>query len=226
MDFEKMEQQRWKSQVERGGRSRSLGKQNSLGLPLALEKRASQNFHGGFAVFVNYVSKGFTLRSRAMKVVERANNRLMDGFKIKVFNDRNNWGRPWVARSTCIKEPKVQKLDHVVRAKGIDGRSYKEVLLSNVVPTKMVEEVVNSHVVAGNNLEFKVHSPNSVERMSLEIKEKGKEWLKKSLVGQIAAMYDANFVQQILVVEGFKVKVRKMRKLRVWVRVEGLPLEA
>ncbi|KAK8681874.1 hypothetical protein V6N13_054273 [Hibiscus sabdariffa] len=119
----------------------------------------------------------------------------------------------------------------------MDGRSYKEVLISNYL---------------GHN----------------DIKEKDKQWLKKCLVGQIVAMYDASFVQQMLTLEGFKVKVSCwsgyyviisfeeeeqieifwdlkesvlkpwlvdidivenfmiQKKIRVWVSLEGLLLEA
>ncbi|KAK8683603.1 hypothetical protein V6N13_039657 [Hibiscus sabdariffa] len=88
-----------------------------------------------------------------------------------------------------------------------DSRTYKEALLNKTRPSS--EEVINGNkegtseacgrglIIGGENL-----AP-----MSIVINEADTEWLKKCLIGQVSAMYDQDFVQQILQSEGFRVKV-------------------
>ncbi|KAK8501182.1 hypothetical protein V6N12_008191 [Hibiscus sabdariffa] len=65
------------------------------------------------------------------------------------------------------------------------------------------------------------------------------DWIKSSLVGQIKGMYDIDFVQQVLWSDGFKASLLNdwfddidfiecfmlNKKLKVWISMEGIPLE-
>ncbi|KAK8483128.1 hypothetical protein V6N13_104339 [Hibiscus sabdariffa] len=184
----------------------------------------------------------FSKRSEALEAMERTNDRSMDGFKIKVFRDRNFWGKSRGARNVAVKESAVQKQAHEVRVNGVDGRSYKEVLLSNVVPPMEAEGVVGSLLVDDRKLRSKDLSPDVVERVLLEIKEKDKEGFKVKVRGwssfyviisfeeeeQIDIFWDMKelFIKPWLIDMETVDNFMKMRKLSVWVSVEGLSLEA
>ncbi|KAK8990187.1 hypothetical protein V6N11_008702 [Hibiscus sabdariffa] len=208
----------------------------------------------------------FSKEEEGQAAVEKANNRVMDGFKIKVYWDRKQPGLRGEVKSQDSKEFLEQKVIGKV-ANGVDGRSFKEVLVSNYFGhNDFSQEAVEDGAEQSKYDNIIVSEP--IAEISINIKEKDKQWLKKCLVGQIVAMYDASFVQQMLTLEGFKVKVSCwsgyyviisfeeeeqieifwdlkesvlkpwlvdidtvenfmiQKKLRVWVSLEGLPLEA
>ncbi|KAK8624461.1 hypothetical protein V6N13_065806 [Hibiscus sabdariffa] len=92
----------------------------------------------------------------------------------------------------------------------VDGRTFKEVLLG--YSKKSVEKVCarcKGETTEGSlsKEEPKGLVPLLAEPLQIEVEKGDKGWLKNCLVGQISAMYDACFVQQVLRSEGFKVKV-------------------
>ncbi|KAK8498298.1 hypothetical protein V6N12_055818 [Hibiscus sabdariffa] len=100
--------------------------------------------------------------------------------------------------------------------KVVEGRSYKDVLIGNssdvvVKPcheAKLVPEYAELESVKipkVSVLESKGLGDCKPIVLSLDTKEKG--WLNSCLIGQINAMYDVDFVQQMLLAEGFKVSV-------------------
>ncbi|KAK8709743.1 hypothetical protein V6N13_060751 [Hibiscus sabdariffa] len=193
----------------------------------------------GVSIFVNFVSKNihpqmlkvaFEEYGRVLDVyitynnVRRAaNNRFMDGFKIKAFIDKkvspvlNSGGVGGTA----------SKVDHkkVVHAKGVDECSYKDVLLGkttskgagyvakdpNVVPKLHeigVGESPSDHIV-GLESQEKVEGASSFvpDPILIATDEKNDGWLRNCLIGQISTMYNVGFVQRMLHSEGLKVKV-------------------
>ncbi|KAK8593619.1 hypothetical protein V6N13_042814 [Hibiscus sabdariffa] len=73
----------------------------------------------------------FSKMEESLLAVHQANNRLMDGFEIKVF-----LGKEYASVSTApLADPRSRsRLDHkkAMAGKGVDGRSYKDVLLCNI----------------------------------------------------------------------------------------------
>ncbi|KAL4319692.1 hypothetical protein GQ457_18G003410 [Hibiscus cannabinus] len=234
---------------------------NVLDVYIAYYNRRRWRMNSTFA-FVRYSNLW-----EAMNAVDLANNRRMVGFTIKVFLDRKTSETP----KSIITNGKCQIVANPNRAKIArvkDSRTYKEALLNK---TRICSKEVNNGskegtseacgrglIIGGENLAPK----------SIVINEADKEWLKNCLIGQVSAMYDQDFVQQILQSEGFRVKVSrwigfysiicfeeeeqieifwdlretmlkhwfsdidtvgnfmKSKKLRVWVCIEGIPLEA
>ncbi|KAK8485587.1 hypothetical protein V6N11_050459 [Hibiscus sabdariffa] len=138
----------------------------------------------------------FSNMGEAIRAVELGNNCKMDGFTIKVFLEKK-----------CTEEMKdvrkqrqlsmsggMQKKDF---SKVLDGRTYKEALLMNHSTRAVMEDKSVS--------EPKTESYKN--EVSVVISELEYQWLEKSLVGRIKAMYDVDLVQQALRSDGFRVKV-------------------
>ncbi|KAK8656115.1 hypothetical protein V6N13_108674 [Hibiscus sabdariffa] len=108
-----------------------------------------------------------------------------------------------------VDGPRVYKKDGA-SFKVVDGRTFKAVLMGNF---KQVLEVGS----AGSKGEAKVNSLSKenaksvrslmVEPLQIVVEEGDKAWLNNCLVGQISAMHDTEFIQQMLRSKGFKVKV-------------------
>ncbi|KAK8656827.1 hypothetical protein V6N13_098762 [Hibiscus sabdariffa] len=107
-------------------------------------------------------------------------------------------------------------------AKVVRGRSYKDVLVGNIAGIK--EE--SSHVAKvelGNEDHTNVTGVEvlgDVRPLEFKIYKKEKEWLNSCLIGQIVAMYDVDFVQQMLLAEGFKVSVSNWSGFYVVIKFE------
>ncbi|KAK8673032.1 hypothetical protein V6N13_111388 [Hibiscus sabdariffa] len=229
----------------------------------AVESMVSDTIRKGFTMFPERFSNVW----EAMNAVELANNRKMDGFTIKVFLDKNmhleNKGPNVGSRRNMKQEPRKIHLTGYR-----DERSFKEALLSNLEPK--MPSVVKEGNPEHKGLTKDANSNEGCYQTPIPIvnKDADKAWLKNSLVGHIVAMYDADFIQQILRSEGFKVSVScwygfyvilrfeekeqveifwelkdsflktwfcdidtiesfmKSKKLRVWVCIEGMPIEA
>ncbi|KAK8709247.1 hypothetical protein V6N13_060272 [Hibiscus sabdariffa] len=91
--------------------------------------------------------------------------------------------------------------------KGVDGRSYKDVLLCNIGKIGVDVLKGGSNVALGPGLTRTSEAAGSDNSISIVIKDKDIEWLQNRLIAQILAMYDSDWVQQLLIFEGFKVKV-------------------
>ncbi|KAK9006840.1 hypothetical protein V6N11_019171 [Hibiscus sabdariffa] len=138
----------------------------------------------------------------AMAAVEMTNGRLMDGFRIRTFLDKGA-----AVESRSLKNSKVanfrsekMKSRQAGHDKGIDERLYKVVLMLNKGNGKSVEVPVEP--VKGSTVGLEAS-----EAMQIVTLEKDSEWLIQCLVRQIKAMYDPEFVQRVLVADGFKVKI-------------------
>ncbi|KAL4320202.1 hypothetical protein GQ457_18G015870 [Hibiscus cannabinus] len=206
----------------------------------------------------------------AMNAVDLANGRLMDGFRIKTFLDRGAGKHSRSLKNSGVGALRVEKVKRreVALDKGLDERTYKEALMFNTskgdvdgVSTKIVNECGKPCGEVGVD-------PLASEAVQIGLVDKDQSWLKHCLVGHINSMYDPEFVQQVLISEGFSVKVSswsgfyvvvqfqeeeqmdifwdlkesvlkpwfeeidtvesfmREQKLKVWVSLEGLPLEA
>ncbi|KAK8690445.1 hypothetical protein V6N13_073978 [Hibiscus sabdariffa] len=150
-----------------------------------------------------------------MNVINGANNRKIDGFKNKVFLDRNASS---VAYHHTIKDRVVYQ--KVPKSKGItkvvEGRSNKEALIcnisvdsgkhcqdANVAPKKADHESTEVQKVSVKESEVNADFKPLV--MTLGERDKGR--LNSCLIGQINFMYDVDFVQHMLQSEGFKVSI-------------------
>ncbi|KAL4313034.1 hypothetical protein GQ457_01G003880 [Hibiscus cannabinus] len=147
----------------------------------------------------------FSSWEEARKAVELGNNRRIDGFYIKVNldfkqKDCNSSGSPQVEINK--RKPTLISKDAYNLT---TGRSYKEVLVpkNNSPPPRCKD---NNHHKAPDAPIMPNNNPN-FEPFHFTIPPKDLAWLEYSLVGQVKSMYDANFVQEILRSEGFKVKV-------------------
>ncbi|KAK9038414.1 hypothetical protein V6N11_023285 [Hibiscus sabdariffa] len=163
----------------------------------------------------------------------------MDGFKIKVFLDNNTPSK----RNALGKTEVVKSLVHKkvgFSSKVVEGKTFKDALMdySKKSVVKLSEGCEGEATVGSLSKDMsKVSGSILVEPIQIEVEEGDKSWLKNCLVGQLSAMYDAVFVQQVLCSEGFKVKTwfddvdtvenfTSSQKLRVWLSIEGLPLGA
>ncbi|KAK8517252.1 hypothetical protein V6N12_032448 [Hibiscus sabdariffa] len=206
----------------------------------------------------------------AMYAADLANGRLMDGFRINTFLDRGAGKHSRSLKNSGVGAPRVEKVERreVALDKGLDERTYKEALMFNRskgdvdgVSTKIVNDCGKPSGEVGVD-------PLVSEVVQIGIVDKDQSWLKHCLVGHINSMYDPEFVQQVLISEGFSVKVSswsgfyvvvqfqeeeqmdifwdlkesvlkpwfeeidtvesfmREQKLKVWVSLEGLPLEA
>ncbi|KAK9027665.1 hypothetical protein V6N11_067489 [Hibiscus sabdariffa] len=151
----------------------------------------------------------FASRKEALLAVQNANNRLMDGFKINVFLDKKTSPQRKAQGRTSDGEPLAYKKVGVI-SDFVDGRTFKDVMMGyskKLVLKVSAERKDESNVSSFSEEKPKVLVPILAEPLQIEIVEGEKTWLKNCLVGQISAMYDAGFVQQVMCSEGFKVKV-------------------
>ncbi|KAK8635442.1 hypothetical protein V6N13_004179 [Hibiscus sabdariffa] len=144
----------------------------------------------------------------ALNAVDLANNRRMDEFTItiKVFLEHKSSGDSKGPLEE-VKKPTRTSQVSVDLAKGRDERSYKEVLLCKK-KENLVELTDKRHTKSFFKVpDNKGREGNSSMMDVLVIKDVHNGWLKNCLVGQVSAMYDHSFIQQVLQSEGFKVKV-------------------
>ncbi|KAL4341440.1 hypothetical protein GQ457_08G019460 [Hibiscus cannabinus] len=152
----------------------------------------------------------------AMTAVDLANGRIMDGFRIKTFLDREANVESMKLKgkgNVVVCEKRVQRKE-AGYDKGVDEQSYKEVLMFNegdrkgeevhTEPVKGVKTQVKpaksfGRIIKGSTTGLKVEEPLQFVNMKSD-----PGWLNQCLVGQI---YDPDFIQQVLVAEGFKVKI-------------------
>ncbi|KAL4309565.1 hypothetical protein GQ457_01G031530 [Hibiscus cannabinus] len=138
----------------------------------------------------------FTSFKEALLAVEKANNRIMDGFKLKVYLENKST----VQRSSRGCKIDVSRVQNFVgdSCKAAEGRSFKDVLLGNFNQSRGMD-------IAGGKGEIKLESLSKdfgksyssllSELIKIVVDEKEKAWLKNCL-------------------------------LKVWLSIEGLPLEA
>ncbi|KAL4342161.1 hypothetical protein GQ457_08G032390 [Hibiscus cannabinus] len=195
----------------------------------------------------------FSTMDEALIAVSKANNRRMDGFRIKVFLSKSLHG---------VVKPRAYTRDEVVVTNKANARKVSAL----VVESRSCRDAIlrNEKVISGSDR--KEEAPIFGDPISIT-PEINDCWLQNSLVGQISATYDVQFVQQILISEGFKVRVCSWygfyviicfeeveqieifwdlresvlkpwfsdidtvdnfmihNKLKVWVCIEGVPLE-
>ncbi|KAL4379654.1 hypothetical protein GQ457_02G016420 [Hibiscus cannabinus] len=146
----------------------------------------------------------FSNREEALREVEFGNNRRMDGFTIKVFlaNNELKKTRPGIVTANAkAYSPKPNKKELF---KLTNGRSFKEVLLTKSEPGRPCSFNGDPEEMRGEN--FKSDKPIA-DPYHFSLSGKELAWMDNCLVGQIKGMYDASFVEQVLLSEGFKVKV-------------------
>ncbi|KAK9042478.1 hypothetical protein V6N11_017548 [Hibiscus sabdariffa] len=231
----------------------------------------------GVAVFINYERVEEHVCVCAVLECDGSNEccgfgkwQLMDGFRIRTFSDRRV---EVVSRSLKNSGGDVSRLEKlkrrdVVLNKGIDEQTYKEALMTNTGEGNGDEVRVKIAKGSGNPSGDIVVGSVATEAVQIATTNKDQSRLKQCLVGQINPMYDPKFVQQVLVANGFRVKVSswsgfyvviqfeeveqmdifwdlkesvlkpwfeeidtverfmKEQKLKVWVSLEGIPLEA
>ncbi|KAK8697339.1 hypothetical protein V6N13_113491 [Hibiscus sabdariffa] len=165
----------------------------------------------------------FSNREEALKAVELGNNRRMDGFTIKVFLGNNHAKSIKTGDATVTNKPSIPNLNKKEYCKFTNGRSYKEVLLKENIMKGNGSDFVIPLVESGVNHD-RVKPVADPYHFSIPVKELA--WMDCCLVGQIKGMYDAGFVEQALISDGFKVKFSSLKKLKVWVTLENVPLVA
>ncbi|KAL4387432.1 hypothetical protein GQ457_09G028790 [Hibiscus cannabinus] len=146
----------------------------------------------------------FSNREEALRAVEFGNNRRMDGFTIKVFlaNNESKKTRPGIVTANAkAYSPKPNKKELF---KLTNGRSFKEVLLTKSEPGRPCSFNGDPEEIRGEN--FKSDKPIA-DPYHFSLSGKELAWMDNCLVGQIKGMYDASFVEQVLLSEGFKVKI-------------------
>ncbi|KAK8659498.1 hypothetical protein V6N13_029698 [Hibiscus sabdariffa] len=91
--------------------------------------------------------------------------------------------------------PPKTVLNKVNLNKGEDGPSYKEALMSTAMKSRAdatIPKVSSSHVDEAGTAEIK-----GKDIIPIKVKDADTEWFNKCLIGQVSAMYDHVFVQQI-----------------------------
>ncbi|KAK8523545.1 hypothetical protein V6N12_048063 [Hibiscus sabdariffa] len=147
----------------------------------------------------------FSNREEALKAVELGNNRRMDGFTIKVFLGNNHAKSIKTGDATVTNKPSIPNLNKKEYCKFTNGRSYKEVLLKENIMKGNGSDFVIPLVESGVNHD-RVKPVADPYHFSIPVKELA--WMDCCLVGQIKGMYDAGFVEQALISDGFKVKIK------------------
>ncbi|KAL4383689.1 hypothetical protein GQ457_15G024420 [Hibiscus cannabinus] len=134
----------------------------------------------------------FSKMEEALLAVHQANNRWMDGFKIKVFLGKEHAS---VSAAHLADRRSRLRFDHrtTLAGKGVDGRSYKDALLCNIGKTCLDEFKEVSNVALDTGSSRKPAASVSVDPISIVIKDKDKEWLQNCLIVQISAMYDSEW---------------------------------
>ncbi|KAK8562412.1 hypothetical protein V6N12_010493 [Hibiscus sabdariffa] len=104
-------------------------------------------------------------------------------------------------RGVHSKNIQIRQEGRNVYSKVSKDKSYKDALLEHLKP-QMQDE---THVVGGQKKE-KSSGRETINIMA-SIPSSDLDWLNQCFVGQVKGMYDADFVQQALRSDGFKVKV-------------------
>ncbi|KAK8662063.1 hypothetical protein V6N13_091651 [Hibiscus sabdariffa] len=118
------------------------------------------------------------------------------------YNNRRRLGM----RSTEVSKPRPKLKDgasdahqfdlrKVVGAKVVKGCSYRDAVFACDEISKVQPSIRSLDELAGQRV------------VPIAVDDKEKSWMKQCLIGQIVPMYDADFVQQVLISEGFKVSV-------------------
>ncbi|KAK9021600.1 hypothetical protein V6N11_011581 [Hibiscus sabdariffa] len=161
----------------------------------------------------------FLTLDEARRAVDRAHNRRMDGFFIRVFMGKEQQSNVSAKNiNECRRGPKSISEDNlvakVISNKSVDksrvfmytnGRSYKEVLMSKPM-SNPGDDVDRQGLEEATNPDFTRKEIN-FEPFNFSIPKADLVWLEHCLVGQVKGMYDAHVVQQALCSEGFRVKV-------------------
>ncbi|KAK9008239.1 hypothetical protein V6N11_075141 [Hibiscus sabdariffa] len=174
-----------------------------VGVFIAFNNPKRLKFRSTFA-FVRFASL-----EEAEKAVRLGTNRKMDGFYIKVFME-NNIGMSSSMPKAAGNFSKMYKSNaSKFPARVKEGLSYKDALLKKggVEKSRSIETASSGHDLKLSDHHIGVMSNKEVEKFSFDIHPKVYEWLSNCLVCQVKGMYDADFVQQVLVAGGFKVKV-------------------
>ncbi|KAK9021623.1 hypothetical protein V6N11_011603 [Hibiscus sabdariffa] len=161
----------------------------------------------------------FSTLDEARRAVDRAHNRRMDGFFIRVFMGKEQQSKVSAKNiNECRRGPKSISEDNlvakVISNKSVDksrvfmytnGRSYKEVLMSKPM-SNPGDDVDRQGLEEATNPDLTRKEIN-FEPFNFFIPKADLVWLEHCLVGQVKGMYDAHVVQQALCSEGFRVKV-------------------
>ncbi|KAK8532100.1 hypothetical protein V6N12_053549 [Hibiscus sabdariffa] len=154
----------------------------------------------------------FSNREEALKAVELSNNRRMDGFTIKVFLGNNQAKSIKMGGATVTNKPSIPNLNKKEYCKFTNGRSYKKVLLKENIMEGNGSDFVIPLVESGVNHD-RVKPVADPYHFSIPVKELA--WMDCCLVGQIKGMYDADFVEQALISDGFRVKKNRFDNARI-----------
>ncbi|KAL4282967.1 hypothetical protein GQ457_16G007830 [Hibiscus cannabinus] len=155
----------------------------------------------------------FRLKGEAQNAIVKANGRIMDGFRIRVFDAIQGATKREVADGTV-------KRGDVFRDSIKDSRTYKEVLVgkdharlgahSPQCRENTIEGGVKPNAITVRVEEF---SPcmNAVNKSDVvrmfQINKQEMEWRNYCLVGNIKAMYNIDIVQDALISDGFQATV-------------------
>ncbi|KAE8706948.1 hypothetical protein F3Y22_tig00110387pilonHSYRG00356 [Hibiscus syriacus] len=169
----------------------------------------------------------FSSKNEAISAVRRADGRLMDGYRIRVFHNR--------ALEINNKRSEPGKLVKKVWKPSLrDTRSFKDVLSvrnkedglshGNVLENQAYRRVESDVVV---HVSFSEDcSPNRVPNShigstSIVVPKNEVRWREKCLVGKIKRMYNKDIIQTAFVAEGLDVRVNLWHELLVVIQFKG-----
>ncbi|GMJ09231.1 hypothetical protein HRI_004592300 [Hibiscus trionum] len=158
----------------------------------------------------------FKSLDEAKNAVKEGNERLLDGFRIKVSLEKE-----LVESRPGPKESKKGSRDNTWSYR--DDRSYRDVLigesLRNGISEARLEGVAaekNVMVVDFTDIRKSSDGRRDGSRShAVEIESSEVNWRALSLVGRIKAMYNPELIEQALVSEGYQVKVSQWQDLLV-----------
>ncbi|GMI96136.1 hypothetical protein HRI_003282900 [Hibiscus trionum] len=177
----------------------------------------------------------FKTEGEAMKAVEKANGRLMDGFTIRVFMSRRSKNSNALETSHPVQKAGSDSKAHRPPLVLIDSRSYKEALLGSkkVASTpkgrndggteclKASSDDTNITVITMDKAVNDLKDSLVNKDMVIVDKEKDK-WRKRCLVGVIKSMYNLEIVQDAFRSDGIEVKVCPWHSLLVVLQFSDL----
>ncbi|KAK8627451.1 hypothetical protein V6N13_135062 [Hibiscus sabdariffa] len=169
-----------------------------VGVFIAFNNPKRLKFRSTFA-FVRFASL-----EEAEKAVRLGTNRKMDGFYIKVFME-NNIGMSSSMPKAAGNFSKMYKSNaSKFPARVKEGLSYKDALLKKggVEKSRSIETASSGHDLKLSDHHIGVMSNKEVK-----------------------GMYDADFVQQVLVADSYY-DFTRLNKLKIWVVLDGFPIEA
>ncbi|KAL4340434.1 hypothetical protein GQ457_08G033810 [Hibiscus cannabinus] len=143
----------------------------------------------------------------ARRAIELGNGRRMDGFIIRCFMGRRSSEPQIDTRSRMAKQ--VSSAPRIARecSKMTEGRSYREALFSHDSRSEEKGKESNGTGFDLGNKPGACSTVNDCNLFHFTVQQNDMLWINKCIVGQIKGMYDADFIQQILRSDGFKVKV-------------------